>query len=85
MGEISFQLSSTDREALLASAPQYSEIWNALRYALRPTSDSLQDAHYQILCDPAGAEVLLHMAQTHCPGAVKDIELAIETSRAGDR
>jgi hypothetical protein len=82
MSEVSFQLLERQREALLASVPQYSEVWNALRYALRPTSGSLQDAHYQIVCDPAGAELLLEIARSRCPDAAKVIEAAVQTSAA---
>jgi hypothetical protein len=82
MSEISFQLLRKHRESLMAVLPAYSEIWIALRYAFCPTSSSLPDAHYQILCDPAGAEALLHAARMHCPEAVDDIELGIERRRA---
>jgi hypothetical protein len=82
MSEISFRLLPKCRETLLAAVPQYSEIWNALRYACRPTSGSVDQAHYQILCDPAGAELLLQFARSHCPDAVEVIELAVRRSRA---
>ena len=82
MSEISFRLFPRDRQTLLAAVPQYSEIWNALRYAFRPTSGSVDQAHYEILCDPAGAELLLQFARSHCPEAAEEIELAVQRSRA---
>jgi hypothetical protein len=82
VSEVSLQLLPRQRETLLAAVPQSADIWNALRYAFRPTSGSLDDACYEVLCDAAGAEVLLHFARSHCPDAVEALEVALQRSRS---
>jgi hypothetical protein len=78
MNELSVQLQSNSRNILVRSVPEYSAIWNALRYA-RP----VQPAHreYVVFCDRASAEALLRVARSHCPDSVQTIESALENSR----
>jgi hypothetical protein len=56
-----------------------SEAWNALRDASRIDSFlTFLDLHYEVICDEAGARVLLSEAKKNCPEAVQEIELAIQ-------
>ena len=77
MNEVSIQLASSSRNALLESVPQDSEIWNALRYARFVHPNRRQ---YVVFCDRPGAEALLDVARRHCSDAAHEIELAIQRS-----
>jgi hypothetical protein len=73
------RLKSEWRDQLLAAVQRNSEIWNVLRHAMPIDSFmAIAGRHYELLCNEADARMLLDAAETHCPGAVQEIELTIQ-------
>jgi hypothetical protein len=64
----------------MASVRKSSEIWNALYNGTRVFSTyvPLEEVIYAVLCDPAGARLLLYAAMKNCPNAVEVIKHAIK-------
>jgi hypothetical protein len=72
-------LTSEQRDRLMSSVAEDSEVWKALRDA----ADILHRApnvsrRYDVVCEETVASMLLYAAKKNCPEAVPEIELAIQ-------
>jgi hypothetical protein len=77
MNEVLLLLDFNSWNTLVQSVPKYSGAWTALRYArlVEPTHRA-----YVVFCNRADADVLLQIARTECPEAVRRIESALQNS-----